>query len=64
MNSLLLQMVQLGFSQDAADNIYNGKWIYLIDEWLNLDNDCVNTLLRNVQKPGGGGQGEMISFKA
>ena len=41
-------MVRLGFSQDAADKIFNGQGIGLIDEWLNLDDDYVKTLLRNV----------------
>ena len=57
-------MVQLGFIQDAANEIFNGQGIDLIDEWLNLDNEDVKTLLWNVRKPVGGVQGEMISFKA
>ena len=57
-------MVQLWFSQGAAEDIFNGQGIDSIDEWLNLDNDNVKILLQNVWKPGGGGQGEMISFKA
>ena len=56
-------MVRLGFSQDAADKIFNGQGIGLIDEWLNLDDDYVKTLLRNVWKPGGDRQYEMINFK-
>ena len=31
---------------------------------MNLDDDNVNTLLRNVRKHNGGGHGEIISFKA
>ena len=56
-------MMHLGFIQNTADNIFNGQGIDLIDEQLNLDNDDVKTLLRNVQKSSGGGQGEMIIFK-
>ena len=57
-------MVRLGFSQDAANEIFNGQGLDLINEWLNLDNNNVKKLLQKVQKPGGGGHGEMISFKA
>ena len=57
-------MVRLGFVQDAADRVFNGQGIDLIDEWLNLDNDGVKTLLRDVLKPSSGGQGDMISFNA
>ena len=56
--------VRLRFSQDAADDIFNGKNIDLIDEWLNLEDENVKTLLHNVRKPGGDGQVEMINFKA
>ena len=56
--------LQLGFSQDAADEIFIGQRIDYINEWLNLYNGNVNALLRNVQNPCGGGQGKMISFKA
>ena len=57
-------MVRLGFNQGVDYEIFTGKGIDLIDEWLNLENDDVNTLLRNVRKYGGVVQGEMISFKA
>ena len=30
---------------------------------MNLDNENVKTLLHNIQKPGGVGQGETLSFK-
>ena len=56
-------MVRLGFSQGESDKILNGQGVDQIDEWLNLDDDDVKSLLRNIQKPGRGGQGEMISFK-
>ena len=42
-------VVRLGFSQDAADDIFNAKGIESIDEWLNLDNEYVNTLYWNVK---------------
>ena len=47
---LNVMMVQLGLSLDAAAEIFNGQGINLIDEWLNLnlDNNNVKTLLRNV----------------
>ena len=54
----------LWFSQDASGDIFNGQGVDTIYEWLNLDNDDVKSLFRNIQKPSGGGQGEMISFKA
>ena len=57
-------MVRLGFSHDAADEIFNAKGIDLIYEQLNLDDENVKILLRNIRKTGGGGQCEMISFKA
>ena len=57
-------VVRLGFSNYAAVDIINGKGIDLIDEWLNLDDDNVKTVLQNVQKSGDGGQGEMISFRS
>ena len=57
-------VVRLGFSQDLAEKIFNGKYIESIDEWLNLDNDDVKKLPRNFQKPGGVGEGGIISFKA
>ena len=41
-------MVRLGFSHDAADNIFNGQGTVSIDEWWNLDNDYVRKLLWNV----------------
>ena len=56
-------VVRLGFSHDKADEIFNGKGIELIDKWLNLYTDDVKTLRWNVKIPGGGGHGEMISFK-
>ena len=56
-------MLRLGISQYASDNIYNGQGNDFIDEWLNLEDDNVNTLRRNVRKPGGGKQGEIIIFK-
>ena len=56
-------MVRLGFNQGVDYEIFTGKGIDLIDEWLNLENYDVNTLLRNVRKYGGVVQGEMISFK-
>ena len=62
--TLMVIMVRLGFSQDADDKILNGQGVDLIDEWLNLDDDNVNTVLQNVQKSGDGGQGEMISFRS
>ena len=43
-------MVRLGFSQDAAAKVFNEKVIDWIDEWLNLDDANVKTLLRNVPK--------------
>ena len=57
-------VVRLGFIQDADGDIFNGQGIELIDEWLNLEDDGVKTLLWNIRKHGGGGQGEIISFKA
>ena len=41
-------MVRLGFIQDAADEIFIVQGIHLIDEWLNLDDDDVKTLIKNV----------------
>ena len=35
----------------------------MIGEWFNLDNGDVNTLIRNVQKPGVDRTGDMTSFK-
>ena len=66
MTQLVLRgvIVWCGFIQVASDKIFNWQVIDSIDEWLNLYNDYVNTLLRNVQKHGGGGQGGMISFKS
>ena len=57
-------MVQLGFIQDTDDDIFNGQGIDSIDEWLNMDDEYVKTFPRNVRKPGGGGQGEIIRLKA
>ena len=47
---LRVMMVHIGLSLDAADEIFNGQGINLIDEWLNLnlDNNNVKTLLWNV----------------
>ena len=47
---LNVMMVQLGLILDAADEIFNGQGINLLDEWLNLNLDSKNvkTLLRNV----------------
>ena len=56
-------MVRLGFIQDAADEIFIVQGIHLIDEWLNLDDDDVKTLIKNVWKPGDDGQGETMRFK-
>ena len=56
-------MVRLGFIQDAADKIFIVQGIHLIDECLNLDDDDVKTLIKNVWKPGDDGQGETMSFK-
>ena len=57
-------IVRLGFSQDATADIFNGQGINLINEWSNLDDDNINTLLHNVRKPCGVRPGEMIIFKA
>ena len=57
-------MVQLGFIQDASDGIFDGQGIGLIDDWLKLGNDNFKTLLKNFQKPGGSGAGEVIISKA
>ena len=57
-------MVQLGFSQDASDEIFNGQGIYLIGELFNLYNDNVKTWICSFLKPGGGRQVDMIRFKA
>ena len=42
----------------------DGQGVDLNNEWLNLDDDDVKTLLQNFQKPSGGEAGNMISFKA
>ena len=47
--TLMVIMVRLGFSQDADDTILNGQGVDLIDEWLNLDDDNVKTVLQNIQ---------------
>ena len=57
-------MVRLGFIHNAADDIYNGQGINLINKWSNLDDDDVKTLLWNVQKLGSGRPCEMIRFKS
>ena len=57
-------MVRLGFTEAAADEIYSGQGIDSIDEWANLDESDVTSLCRTVRKPGGGGAGKMISYKA
>ena len=53
----------MGFSRTWLKIFFNEQGIDSIDEWLNLGDDNANTLLRNIKKPGGGGQGEMIRFK-
>lgn len=57
-------MVRLGFNEAAADEIYGGQGIDSIEEWENFDEADVKSLCRTVRKPGGGGDGEMISYKA
>ena len=57
-------MVRLGFTEAAADEIYSGQGIDSIDEWANLDKSDVTSLCQTVRKPGGGGDGKMISYKA
>ena len=56
--------VRLGFTETAADKIYSGQGIDSIDEWANLNENDVTSLCRTIRKPGGGGDGKTISYKA
>ena len=57
-------MVRLEFTDATAGEISTGQGIDSIDEWAKFDADDVTSLLRTVRKLGGGGNGEMISYKA
>ena len=41
----------LGFSQAAADEIYNNQGIDSIDEWKEMDEDSVATLCKVLRRP-------------
>jgi len=56
-NASRTMLTGLGFSQAAADEIYNNQGIDSIDEWKEMDEDSVATLCKVLRRPGGTAQG-------
>ena len=46
-------MQGIGFTQAAADEMYDNQGIDLIEELRTLDNDAVTTLCKTLRRPGG-----------
>ena len=57
-------LVHLGLSASATNDIYHRQGIDSIDEWEKFDKDNIFSLIHLVSKPGDGGNGEMVGFKA
>ena len=57
-------MLDLGFTQGAADEINTGQGVDSTDIMAGLSDEDVETLMRVTRKPGGGGDGQSVSFVA
>ena len=57
-------MADLGFVQGAADEVYTGQGVDSIQVMSELFRVDVESLMRIVRKPGGGGNGNAVPFVA
>ena len=57
-------MADLGFGQPAADEVYTGQGVDSIIVMMGLFANDVESLMRIVRKPGGGDDGNAVSFVA
>ena len=57
-------MADLGFGQAAADEIYDGQGVDSVSVMKDLFGVDVESLTRIVRKPGGGEDGNTVSFVA